>query len=435
MDIFLKSSPNYAIGGNGININNYERVTIRILDNETQIEAWKQQLGTPNNDTASAITTDANGNVYSIGTGSDPFLRQQDSEGNEIWTINLEDNLPANTVPTDISIDSADNIYIVGKTNNTDPWISKYDNTGNFQWQQPLNPDANITGIVIGSDGSLYLTGTTTGSLDGINPGETDAWIAKYDNTGTEVWVKQLGTPGIDTSNSIAIDNSGNLYIAGSTQGALTGSAEGDGDAWVAKYDSTGNQVWVQQFGSVAQDVANAVAVDNAGHVYLTGQTQGWIGQTYMINAAHWIGDYQAWWNAIHGDLSGLGGTYYGNGDAWVAQLSEEDGLINWRRSIGTPAVDTGAGVVADQFGNVYIAGNTQGAIVSGNHKGSDDVFLAKYNVNGALQWKQQFGTVGSDLVTDINLDGSIIHLAGSTTGNWEGIGAGGTDAWVMQLA
>ncbi len=89
-------------------------------------------------------------------------------------------------------------------------------------------------------DGSgIYVTGYTLGDLDGTNAGLYDAFLAKYDSTGTWQWTKLLGTTGADWANGVALDGSGNIYVTGPTIGDLDGNTNaGSGDAFLAKYDS-----------------------------------------------------------------------------------------------------------------------------------------------------------------------------------------------------
>ena len=67
-------------------------------------------------------------------------------------------------------------------------------------------------------------------------------------------WIEQLGTSSAERAYGIAVDGSGNVYVAGSTSGALEGSNAGSYDAWLAKYDAKGVQQWVEQLGSWASD-------------------------------------------------------------------------------------------------------------------------------------------------------------------------------------
>ncbi|MEB3826582.1 SBBP repeat-containing protein [Phormidium sp. CCY1219] len=439
VDIYLKSNPNYAMSA--------YYAKLKILDNETQYLESQQQFGTSAEDVANSVAVDSAGNTYTVGHtsgnlggtnagGSDGFIVKRDSSGNELWEIQL--GTAGDDEAKQIAVDSADNLYVLGWSGDpSNSWIAKYDSNGTQLWQNPLGSagyDITNGALTLGNDGSLYVTGRTTGDIDGTNQGATDTWVAKYDSDGIQTWVKQLGTTDEDEALGITVDNNDNVYITGETKGSLAGTREGDGDAWVAQLDSSGNLQWQTQLGTTAVDVARSVAVDNNGHVYLGGQTFGWLGETYLGDPDDWVGDRDAWWAGIHGDKSGLGGTYYGNGDAWVAQLDSTTGSINWKRLLGTTNADSGTTVVADSLGNVYLTGTTEGQLGDAQF-GADDIFLAKYNVDGALQWKQQFGSDSNDVVNDMILDITGIYLAGDTTGDLEGSNLGEEDAWMMKLS
>ncbi|MCT7991018.1 SBBP repeat-containing protein [Laspinema olomoucense] len=440
IDIYLKSNPNYAMSG-------AYYAQLKILDNETQSLQSQQQFGTSADDVANSVAVDSAGNTYTVGHtsgnlggpnagGSDAFIVKRDSSGNELWQIQL--GTAGDDEAKQIVVDSADNLYVLGWSGDpSNSWIAKYDSNGTQQWQNPLGIagyDITNGALTLGNDGSLYVTGRTTGDIDGTNQGATDTWVGKYDSDGIQTWVKQLGSIDEDEALGIAVDNNGNVYITGETKGSLAGTREGDGDAWVAQLDSSGKLQWQTQLGTTAMDIARSVAVDNNGHVYLGGQTFGWLGETYSGSANDWVGDRDAWWKGIHGDTSGLGGTYYGNGDAWVAQLDSTTGRVNWKRLLGTTNADSGSTVVADSLGNVYLTGTTEGKL-GDTQFGANDIFIAKYNADGALQWKQQFGSDGDDIVNDMILDITGIYLVGDTTGDLDGSNFGEQDAWILKLS
>ncbi|HVS09663.1 MAG TPA: RNA polymerase sigma factor, partial [Planctomycetota bacterium] len=88
-----------------------------------------------------------------------------------------------------------------------------------------------------GSDG-MYVGGNTGGSLGGPNAGYSDAWLARYDSAGSQLWIRQLGTSLQDGVHAAAPDGSGGAYVSGWTYGSLGGPNAGHQDAWLARYDS-----------------------------------------------------------------------------------------------------------------------------------------------------------------------------------------------------
>jgi hypothetical protein len=449
VDIYLKTNPLYAISSQ-------QSARVIIDDNETPSIAWQKQLGTPEYDHANAVATDSTGNVYTTGrtTGNlagtnaglgDAFVNKFDDNGNLLWQRQL--GTSGYDEANGMSVDDAGNVYLTGwtdgafdgNTSDRDPWIAKYDTNGNLAWKKQLGSEAydiSNGAISVAGNGSIYITGRTYGNLGGSNQGDMDAWVAKYDSDGNQEWLQQLGTAAWDEAESIAIDADGNVYLTGQTQGKLGASHAGESDAWVAKYNPDGNQEWMQQLGTDDRDLGFSVAVNNQGDVYVSGQSYGWLGDNYMGNPDDWRGDRDTWRDTIHGDRSGLGGTYYGNGDAWVAQFDSVTGQLRWKRLLGTEAADSSTGVTVDKFGNVYLTGTTRGELVSGTAPaGGDDVFVAKYDEAGALQWKQQFGSAGEDVANGIAFNGSGLFFTGYTSMDLAHESQGKDDIWLMKLA
>jgi hypothetical protein len=86
-------------------------------------------------------------------------------------------------------------------------------------------------------------------------------------------WIRQFGTSDWDSAGGVAVDTSG-VYVTGGTDGALPGqTSSGDYDAFVRKYDGSGNELWTRQFGSSYVDRARGVAVDGSGNAYVAGGT------------------------------------------------------------------------------------------------------------------------------------------------------------------
>ena len=89
-------------------------------------------------------------------------------------------------------------------------------------------------------------------------------------------WVRQFGTSGVDLAYEVAVDPTGNVYAVGLTDATLPGQASaGLRDAFVRKHDPAGNELWVRQFGTSADDNLVGVTIDPAGNVYVAGLTKG----------------------------------------------------------------------------------------------------------------------------------------------------------------
>jgi Ca2+-binding RTX toxin-like protein len=339
--------------------------------------AWKKQLGSSNYEWYEQVATDSNNNVYlSGGTAGnlagtnagleDLFLAKYDQNGNQIWV--LQYGSYSWDSPFGMTIDSGNNIYLAGATGSNlgganagdiDAYLIKYDENGNRLWVKQwgtVNYD-QADDIALDSSGNLYISGRTNGNLGGTNAGSSDAFLAKYDLNGHQIWLEQLGSSGNDTGSEgveVITDSAGNVYIASSTNGNLGGTNAGGKDAWVAKYDSSGNQLWLKQFGTAADDIATDVKTDAFGNLYLTGQTSG-----------------------------SLGGTNAGGTDAWFAKYDENGNLL-WIQQTGTSADDSATGIAPITAGNFYLTGGTEGSL-GGPNTGDFDIWVAKYSQSSNL--------------------------------------------------
>ena len=406
---------------------------------------WIEQLGVSNDDVSYGVATDSNGNVYISGFtrgildstqnkfyfgNTDAWVAKYDGQGNLLWTEQLGAARPTFGVPfseTDFSqgvaTDSNGNVYITGNTSGSlegthagaiDAWVAKYDTQGNLLWTEQLGTSENDYSerVATDSNGNVYITGNTSGSLDGVNAGAIDAWVAKYDTQGNLLWTKQLGTSGTDHSEGVAIDSNGHVYISGNTSGNLDGVNAGAIDAWVAKYDTQGNLLWLEQLGTVENDFSEGVATDSNGHVYITGNTSGSLDDT--PNA--------------------------GSADAWVAKYDTQGNLL-WLEQLGTVANDYSDGVATDSNGHVYITGNTSGNL-DGVNEGDEDSWVAKYDGQGTLLWTEQLGTIREDNSYGVTVDSNHnVYISGATKGNLDGVNAGindefpTDDAWVAKIS
>jgi len=286
-----------------------------------------------------------------------------------------------------------------------DIFVVKYDSGGAKQWTKQLGTSQidHAHGIATDSSGNVYVTGNTSGDLDGSNAGSYDLFVVKYDSGGAKQWTKQLGTSDYDYAHDIATDSSGNVYVTGSTEGALDGSNAGSSDLFVVKYDSGGAKQWTKQLGTSSEDHAYGIATDSSGNVYVTGFTRG--------------------------DLDGS----VGNRDFFVVKYNS-GGAKQWTKQLGTSQTDHAHGIATDSSGNVYVTGNTTGDL-DGSNAGSYDLFVVKYDSGGAKQWTKQLGTSSHDGATGIATDSSgNVYVTGNTTGDLDGSNAGSSDLFVMKI-
>jgi hypothetical protein len=369
------------------------------------------------------------------------------------------------------AVDGAGNIYVVGTTDaalagqthygSWDGFLRKYDPQGNVLWTRQFGTDALDRLITVTADQtSVYIAGHTSGTFSGqTSQGGRDAYIRKYDSDGNFLWDRQFGTSGIDDCQGVAIYGS-DIYVGGGTSGALSGqTSQGGQDAYIRKYDSSGNVIWTRQFGSSSHEYAQGITADNGG-VYLGGGTTGSFGGTndgsldaFIHKLGHsgntlWtrqfgsdaydqgVGISSNGTNVyIVGFTSGQlpGQTQIGNDDAFIRQY-DTDGNSGWTYQFGT--IDYDYAIVVDTDANgVYVAGSVEGALPGQTYlEGVSDMFIRKYNHSGSIVWTEQFGTSGYDELLGVYIDGSDVYGAGYTDGAFPGFSDSGTwDAVIIK--
>ncbi len=399
----------------------------RLPDARSQTVEWMRQLGTSEIDNSTSISADALGNVYLSGYtdgslggpnagGRAAFISKYDASGMRAWTTQLDSSVREES--SGVSSDGLGGIYIAGNTydanNDTDVFLRKYDASGMPVWNRNFGTSGHdyAQGVAADAIGNVFISGATEGSLEGPHAGGTyDAYLRKYDTTGTLEWTRQLGSRSSDESNGVSVDGIGNVYIAGVTSGNLGGiPIDPNGQyesAFISKYDASGGLQWTQQLGTGGDGntYGLGVSADGLGNAYISGFTYG-----------------------------SLEGTNAGNTDAFLSKYAA-NGTLEWTRQLGTDGADKAYGVAADGIGNVYIAGYTRGSL-EGTNAGGADAFLSKYDAGGSLKWTRQFGSSGSDYGNGISADGmGSVYMSGSTAGNLEGLNAGLSDAFVARFS
>jgi len=263
--------------------------------------------------------------------------------------------------------------------------------------------DDSLTDVAVDGSGNVYVAGITYGALEGPNAGLSDAFVRKLDPIGATLWTRQFGTSSDDQATGVAVDGSGNVYVAGVTYGSLEVANGGTGDAFVRKLDPGGATLWTRQIATSRAEAAMAVALDGSSAVLIAGYSYG------------------------NGQSSG---------EAFVRKLDASNGTVTWTQQFGGPDEDEADAVAVDGSGNVYVGGYTYGGIGGGSSTGIRDAFVRKFSTAGATSWTQQFGSSDQDEVSDVRVDGSgNVYVAGNTSGALAGTNEGGADAFVRKLA
>ena len=381
------------------------------------------QFGTPAADDISDVAANAAGIVHVVGWTSgdlegtnqgaqDAFVRVYDDAGAVLWTRQF------GTAVADrahaVTVDTAGNVLVVGTTagalagssiGGNDGFVRSFAPNGDLRWTHQFGSGANEAayGVTTDGDGHVYVVGSTAGTLDGqvSSGGPTDAFVLSLDAAGDVRWTRQFGTAERDSARGIAFDHHGRVLVVGTTEGSLEGPAQGNDDAFARSFDTEGTPVWTRQYGTSDLDSVRDVAIDAAGNAYIAGHT-----------------------------FASLGGPNAGEYDVYVRSL-DASGTERWTVQFGTASTDDAVGIATDRFGNVFVTGRTEGALV-GAGAGSWDAFVRSLDKDGEARWTRQFGTVAADEGAAVATDGVVdVYVAGRTLGDLEGTNTGSSDGYV----
>lgn len=276
--------------------------------------------------------------------------------------------------------------------------------------------------VAVDGSGNVYVAGISYVSWGTpINPFTSpwDVFVAKLDSTGALLWHTFMGGAGFDYGWGIAVDGSGNIYVAGmssSTWGTPIVPHSGSSEAFAAKLDNSGNLLWNTFMGGTDIDQGYGLAIDESGNVYIVGRS------------------YATWGTPVNAHAGGIR-------DAFVVKLNTS-GTLLWNTFLGGADVDDGYGVAVDQSGNVYVSGQsyaTWGTPVNAFAE-QRDAFAAKLDNTGNLLWNTFLGSTNVDMSWGAAVDESgNVYVTGYSNAPWgtpinPHSGAGGADAFAAKL-
>jgi Beta-propeller repeat/Abnormal spindle-like microcephaly-assoc'd, ASPM-SPD-2-Hydin len=320
-----------------------------------------------------------------------------------------------------IAVDSSGNAYVTG-----------YTGSANFPTMNPLQPayggndDAFVTeinpagtalvystylggsgidsgqGIAVDSSGSAYVTGYTSSfdfptvnPLQAANAGgpyaHVDAFIAKVDPSGSAlVYSTYLGGTGRDTGFGIAVDSSGDAYVAGETSsknfpttpGALRIDSNGNQDSFVTKINPAGSAlVYSTYLGGSSLNEALGIALDSSGNAYVTGYTA-----------------------SVNFPTANPFQPAYGGGsfDAFMAEINPSGSALIHSSYLGGISEDGGQSIAVDSSGNAYVTGLTE----SNNFPVTSGAFQKACNGDSSCN-----ASVGDAFVSKIALPSPAVGL------------------------
>lgn len=306
----------------------------------------------------------------------------------------------------------------------------------NIQWQTRYSSaGANVDraeDMVMDASGNVYVTGIAKGAS-----GNFDYVTIKYNASGSQVWLAEYNGPGnsLDEAHAVTVDASGNVYVTGWSYGnATTGY-----DYATVMYNSSGVQQWAARYNNTTNgtDEAFDIAVDNAGNVYVTGSSDGSGSNSAATTVKYNSAGVQQW--AIRYDGAGAGvdagysiyvdgatGTSYVTGYTYTSAGADFDFITLKYNTAGAQQwaklydgidgnYDEARSVTVDAAGNVYVTGYSQTAVLT-----NYDYATVKYNSAGTQQWARQYNGTGDDYdrSNQVKVDAAYnVYVTGKSVG------------------
>jgi len=239
-----------------------------------------------------------------------------------------------------------------------------------------------MSAIVSSPDGGVFAAGYTLGTFLGMSGSSihtAEPYIAKFDASGQQQWVQQFFTGAGDFISDATGDSSGNVFLCGSTLGAFPGFTNSSGipQALIVKYDPIGRQVWVQQF-AIGGQVTNivAAAVSPSGQLFVAGD---------LISPSTGVLE-----------------------DLFVAAVDGATGSLLWQQTFGTNASNSVDAIAVDGNGGLFLSGASSGPFPGSNSQDVQPFVIKLATADGHLVWTQSF----PDLRTTSHLVLSSIAIA-----------------------
>ena len=303
---------------------------------------------------------------------------------------------------------------------------------GDHVWSKRFGDGSsqNGQGVTIDPMGNVLLVGYFQGTIDFgggtlTSAGSNDVYVAKLAPDGTHIWSKRFGDAVDQRGQALGIDAAGNIYVSGWFAGTINfgGNAltsAGGEDSFLVKLSPDGTHIWSKRFGAANTQRIKDLAIDPAGGVVVTGDFLGSI------------------------DLGGGALTSAGGVDIFLAKLNA-DGTHVWSQRFGTAGDQLGNAVRVGAGGNVVLIGDFNGNLDVGSgamtSAGGTDIYVASFGAQGTAQWSRSFGNASNQHSETVGIDstGNIVfsgYLEGSADfGGGMLNSAGGRDHYLTKLA
>jgi uncharacterized delta-60 repeat protein len=374
---------------------------------------------------------------------------------NQEWTARYNGPGNGTDFPYVIKADNTGNVIVTGYTFDSvsgfDYTTNKYSPLGVLLWSKRYSGANNQEDIAwamaIDGTGNVYVTGYSTE----IPTGNQNITTIKYNSAGSQQWLQSYNSPGngSDGGFSIAVDVSGNVYVAG-----VAGYT--NPQCIVLKYNSSGTLQWTARFysGNVG-DRGSSLVLDQSGNIYVSAVsivTQNINKDIVTIKYAPtgdslWVRRYSGpgarYDEPFDIDVDGSGNTYV----AGYTQLSDSNydfltikylsnGSDGWVRTYSGPGgngMDWASALYAEASGSVCVTG-----IIEITENTNYDYATLKYNSSGILQWARTYDGPNSGvdhsyaIVTDVS---GNVYVTGMSEGDYFTIkyNSGGAQQWTQR--
>jgi hypothetical protein len=378
---------------------------------------WARRAGGPGYDAANGITVDDAGNTYVTGSFegtadfgtnalvnanpssySDLFVTKLDPTGTVVWARGFGADSVAD-VGNAITLDPAGNVLVAGSSALTNfggqpvlgagrIFLAKLAPDGTALWARTVGVAGfngvldTATGVGTDTNGNVHLAGNFAGptaifdTVTLTNRGVTDGFLARFDSNGVFHRVLQIGGPGTDHVNALAVSPDGITHVGGDFTGSMSvgvigpriGAAtasltsRGQNDGFVAQFDTAGALAWVQTSGGTGPDSVRGLALGTNGTVHVTGFFSG--AAAFGTNS-----------------LASAGATL----DLFTANYTSSGALTFVQQGGGADLNgDFGNAIAVDSAGNSFVTGQFSGTTTLGPSQpssgGGGDVFAARFN-------------------------------------------------------
>lgn len=441
--------------------------------------AWAQRAGSTIPDEANAVAVDPVGNIYVAGwfgtnasfgntilPGSatyDLFLTKLNPSGQFLWAKNLHAGASSLTAYR-LKFDHAGNLIIMAPVvgefagdSLTKMFLAKVDVNGSVIWTKVVNSGflATVTGGALAVDASdnIYVTGIFSGTanfgaIQVTSTGYGDLFLAKFGSNGAIQAVKTIGQPAgpDDEGRGVAVDGSGNVYVAGQFGGTITLAgtsltSAGGTDVLLVKYNSSLVPVWAKAVGSAGDDNSFGLVLDASGAAYLLGKVAGdttfgsaaiYTGRDNYFFLAKVDGNGNFLWasplapvpesffldnsSGCYGLTIDNSGSVLVTGRGYIGQFTS-GGSRAWTRGYPSFNIENVNDVAAYAGTNLYVVGRYQDAATLDSFTlepiGLGDIFIAKLQATVAqspsitVQPVSQTVTEGSNVTFTVSATGS----------------------------